>query len=133
MRGLKRTLVVVAALLLLAVAPVLVLLARDGVADWSRFDAQQFRSAAGRGDLDELERHAHAAVDQRALEGLTRERVRRLLGTPNRVAHRSRAYVWDLGMINDFSGPGDQGALRVRFDRAWRVTAAEVGFEPAPK
>jgi hypothetical protein len=43
------------------------------------------------------------------------------------VTRRTGQWVWQLGTINDFIGPGDGGALYVKFDRSRsRVIAAKV-------
>ena len=40
---------------------------------------------------------------------------------------RALVYVWQLGMINDSMGPGDQGRFTVEFDSSWsRVVDARV-------
>lgn len=122
----KRAAAIFATLLLFAVGAAIVQLTRDGWADARRFDPAQFRAAADRGDVEKLEDEAYAAARQRTLLGLSRERVRASLGLPNRVGHRSRTYIWDLGMINDAIGPGDQGAFRVRFDRTWHVVGPSL-------
>jgi hypothetical protein len=115
----KRVSAITATLLLIAVMPAIVVVTRHGWSEAQRFHPEQFKAAATRGDLDEAEDEAYAAVDQHALRGLSRERVRMLLGKRDRIAGRSHTYVWDLGMINDAMGPGDQGAFRVRFDSTW--------------
>jgi hypothetical protein len=122
----KRTAAVIATFVLLAVGVAIVQSVRDGWADARRFDPAQFRAAAGRDDLEVLESAAYAAVREQALLGLPRGQVRMSLGEPDRVGRRSRTYIWDLGMINDTLGPGDEGAFRVRFDRTWHVIGVEV-------
>jgi hypothetical protein len=43
------------------------------------------------------------------------------------VSRRPNTYLWDVGMINDFMGPGDAGYLALEFDDRWRrVVAVEV-------
>lgn len=122
----KRASAITATLLLIAVMPVIVVVARHGWSEAQRFHPERFKAAAIRGDFDEVEDEAYAAVDQHALRGLSRKRVRMLLGKPDRIAGRSHTYIWDLGMINDFMGPGDQGAFRVRFDSTWEHVVSVV-------
>ncbi len=46
---------------------------------------------------------------------------------PSRIGRRRHVFVWQLGMIDDFIGPGDDGSLFVEFDRDWRrVRSAQV-------
>jgi hypothetical protein len=91
------------------------------------FSATKFRAAAAAGNDEELERQAHRAVEQDALIGLTAAEVRAALGKPSRIRRRRHQWSWELGMINDFIGPGDAGALYVRFDPSLsRVIAAKV-------
>ena len=108
-----------ATLLLIGVLVTIVLVAHDDWTEARRFHPERFRAATTEGDLDKAQDEAYAAVDQHALRGLSRERVRMLLGRPDRIAGRSHTYIWDLGMINDVLGPGDEGAFRVRFDATW--------------
>ena len=45
----------------------------------------------------------------------------------SRAVEQDAQWFWQLGMINDFIGRGDGGALYVRFDRSRsRVVAAKV-------
>jgi hypothetical protein len=91
------------------------------------FDASRFRAANASGDFETMESQARKAVNDRALIGLSPRQVRRELGEPSRTGRRRQLYVWHLGMINDFLGPGDDGALYVEFDRSWRrVVSAQV-------
>lgn len=91
------------------------------------FDAERFKSASARGDLETLESEAHSAAEQHALRGLSPEQVRALLGGGSHIEESSRTWVWELGMINDYIGPGDDGAFRVQFDPSWkRVINARV-------
>jgi hypothetical protein len=113
-------------LLLLGLAVVATFLVRTGAAERD-FSASRFRDAAVKQDLDALETEARRAVRARALIGLSTAQVRQELGAPPRVGRRRHLYIWDLGMINDFVGPGDGGALYVEFDRSWRhVQSAKV-------
>ena len=118
-----------------AAAVSLLLLLATGVATivvWSSvpepaFSAEDFRSAAAAGDYEGMERQAYRAVEQEALIGLTTAEVRATLGEPSRTGRRSGQWIWELGMINDFMGPGDGGALYLKFDRSRsRVIAAKV-------
>ena len=96
----------------------------------SEFDAAVFRDAAARGDADELTRQAYAAERQQALVGLSRDRVHTLLGRrPDKVLRNVRLEDWEVGLVNDTMGPGDQGYLTVEYDRSWRrVVRVEVTF-----
>lgn len=122
----KRTAAIIATLMLFVVGAAIVHLVREGWEDAWRFDPVQFKAAAERGDLEALEAEAYAAARQQPIVGLSRDRVKTLLGSPDRVGGRSRSYIWDLGMIHDTLGPGDQGAFRVRFDHTWHVVGVEV-------
>jgi hypothetical protein len=106
----------------------LVLFAATEVVRGPDFSADRFRAAAAQGDDDRLEVEARRAVDDRALIGFTADEVRRALGDPHEIARRGRVWVWQVGWINDFLGPGDGGAFVVRFDASRsRVTSAAVG------
>ena len=87
------------------------------------FSATEFRSASAAGDYEEMERQAYRAVEQDALVGLMAAEARAALGEPSRIGRRQ--WIWHVGMINDFMGPGDDGALYVKFDGS-RVVAAKV-------
>jgi hypothetical protein len=106
---------------------------RDRNGEWSiehgdrGFDASSFRAANAGGDLDTMETEARKAVDDQALMGMSAAELRRELGEPSRIGRRRQLYIWDLGMINDFIGPGDDGALYAEFDPSWRrVVSARV-------
>ena len=75
---------------------------------------------------------ARNAVEADALIDLSAAQVKRTLGPPSRISRRRHLYIWDLGMINEYIGPGDEGALYVQFDRSWRhARSAQVatGFD----
>lgn len=86
-------------------------------ADW---DPAAYRAAAERGDWDEVDRQARAAVREQALVGLSRERVHALLGKPDTVWRDRRTDEWSGGWRNDTFGLGDQNGLHVEYDRGWR-------------
>jgi hypothetical protein len=90
------------------------------------FEASEFREAARNGDFETLEAQAYRAVESKALIGWSKARVRREMGPPGRTGPRRRLWIWDVGMINDFLGPGDGGALYVQFDERGRVRRAQV-------
>ena len=92
------------------------------------FGAAAFRDAAVRGDFDELTRQAYAAEREQALLGFPRARVHALLGRkPDEVWRETHTDAWDVGLVNDAMGPGDQGFLAVEYDRFWgRVVRVEV-------
>ena len=46
------------------------------------------------------------------------------MGTPHRVV--AGRHVWELGMVDDYLGPGDAGVFVVAVDPAGRVRSAEV-------
>jgi hypothetical protein len=123
----KRGRIAAAATLALVVA---VLTGTAGVRAYSNaaeFHPQRFKAAAARGDLETMEDEAYAAADRQALVGLSEGRVRELLGNPSRVTRGRHEYEWDLGMVNDTMGPGDDGWFVVQFDSSWgRVIAARV-------
>jgi outer membrane PBP1 activator LpoA protein len=98
--------------------------------DNTRFDAAVFRDAAARDDEDQLTRQAYAAERQQALVGLSRARVHALLGRkPDEVWREVHSEAWDVGLVNDAMGPGDQGYLAVEYDRSWRrVVRVEVAY-----
>jgi hypothetical protein len=124
----RRAAATAALLLLLGVAAVGAFLVASDAAERD-FSAERFRDAAAKQDLDTLEAEARKAVRARALIGMSTAQVRRQLGPPSRVGRRRQLYIWDLGMINDFAGPGDAGALYVKFDRPWRhVRSAQVAY-----
>jgi hypothetical protein len=124
--GLRRGAATAGLLLLLGLAVIGAFLVRTSAAERD-FSAARFREAASRDDLEGLEAEARRAVRAKALIGMSTARVRQQLGPPPRVGHRRHLYIWDLGMIDDFAGPGDAGALYVQFDRSWRrVLSAEV-------
>ncbi len=113
----RRLLAATAVLLVLGVGA---LLAPSAVvASWD-FDAAAFREARAEQDDDTLERQAHLAVEDRALIGRSRGELRGRLGAPDRIGRRRHLWVYDVGFINDFIGPGDAGYLYVRFDASWR-------------
>jgi membrane-associated protease RseP (regulator of RpoE activity) len=96
------------------------------------FSAREFRAAAAAGDLETMVAQARNAVEADALIDLSAAQVKRTLGPPSRISRRRHLYIWDLGMINDYIGPGDEGALYVQFDRSWRhARTAQVatGFD----
>jgi hypothetical protein len=115
-----RLLALVATLGLIGVGVVIVTVVRDLRGEAAKFDAQRFKDAAERDDVDAMEDEAYDAHEQRALVGLSRAQVRQRLGKPQRIGGRRHVYVWDLGLINDFMGPGDQGRFTVQFDTSWR-------------
>lgn len=89
------------------------------------FDPVAFRQAVVAQDLDEVETQAYRAVHQDALEGRTKDEIRWHLGSPD-SADRS-GWRWNLGIVNDELGPGDQGWLTLTFDpRTERVSRASV-------
>jgi hypothetical protein len=115
----------VAALLLLVVGTIAMATIRS--LPQLPFSAAAFRSAPDPFESEQRERQAHRAVEQNALIGLSTAELRSALGEPDRIARRSNVWIWDLGMINDFIGPGDGGALYVTFDASWsRVVSAKV-------
>jgi hypothetical protein len=111
-----------------------VVLAAFGLAgcreDDTKFDAAVFRDAAAREDEDQLNRQAYAAERQQALVGLSRDRVHALLGRkPDEVWRETHSDAWDVGLVNDAMGPGDQGYLAVEYDPMWRrVIRVEVVY-----
>jgi hypothetical protein len=91
------------------------------------FSAERFRAALRAEDYEAMETEARRAVRSGDLIGMSPARLERELGPPTRVGRRRHLYVWYLGMINDFIGPGDDGSLYVQFDAGWRrVRSAKV-------
>lgn len=89
------------------------------------FDAAAFRHAVATEDYDRVEIEAYRAADQGVLVGKSKDEIRALLGSPRRAVRTE--WEWHVGMLGDFFGPGDEGALYVRFDpRTERVESAEV-------
>jgi hypothetical protein len=111
-------------------AVILAAFALGGCTDNTKFGTAAFRDAATRGDDDELNRQAYAAEREQALVGLPRARVYALLGRkPDEVWREVHTDAWAVGEVDDSMGPGDQGYLAVRYDRAWRrVVRVEVAF-----
>jgi hypothetical protein len=90
------------------------------------FDGARFRAAAASGDVDEVERQAHRAVEQDVVVGLSRSEARQLVGEPERISGTGHVWSWDAGMINDVLGPGDGGRFYVIFDQSGRVESAKI-------
>ena len=82
------------------------------------FDPAAFRAAHGEsaGNLDD---EAYKAAASGELIGMTPAAVERALGRPDRVGRTHHLYVWHVGEIDDFIGPGDAGNLYVQFDPAF--------------
>lgn len=86
-----------------------------------------YREAVARADDDEMGRQLRAAVRDRALVGLTRRRVRALLGKPLRVRRADHVDEFDAGWVNDTFALGDQNILEVKYDpETRRVVRAEL-------
>lgn len=90
------------------------------------FSASDWRRARQSRDFDAMEIQARRAVSDGDLLDLTGPELRQLLGDPDRVARRAGTWSWEMGFVNDYVGPGDQGALRVTFEGD-RVTEADIG------
>ena len=129
MRGhtlVRRLVAAAATVALFGAAVAVVAVVRHGLAEARAFHPERFKAAARRDDTDMLEDEAYAAVERRALLGLSEARVRALLGAPGQVQRRRHRYAWDIGMIHDTLGPGDQGTFYVVFDPAWKRVVATL-------
>jgi hypothetical protein len=91
-----------------------------GAYDWANgpeFSPAKWREARA-SYSEQLDDLARDAVESDALIGKSRPELRRILGRPDRVLlSRPPVWVWHAGVVNDYYGPGDDGTLRIRFDR----------------
>jgi hypothetical protein len=93
----------------------------------ARWSPTAYQEAVTRDDDDEMGRQLRAAVRERALIGLTRQRVRAQLGKPLHVRHAERIDEFNAGWINNTFALGDQNLLEVEYDPATRrVVRAEL-------
>ncbi|MDA0184532.1 hypothetical protein OJ997_29790 [Solirubrobacter phytolaccae] len=81
---------------------------------------ERFQYAVARQDLETMEDEAHSARLTGVLDDLSPDQVRALTGQPERAEESSRTWLWHLGMVNDYIGPGDAGDFRVQFDPSWQ-------------
>ncbi|MBJ7331246.1 MAG: hypothetical protein JHC95_15240 [Solirubrobacteraceae bacterium] len=89
------------------------------------FDSAAFRRAVIAEDHDEVETQARRAVQEDVLVGRTKDEIRALLGSPHTAVRTE--WRWDVGVVNDVMGPGDQAWLILTFDpRTERVSGADV-------
>jgi hypothetical protein len=86
----------------------------------AKWSAAAYREAVARDDDGEMGRQLRAAVRERALIGLTRQRVRAQLGKPLRVRRAARIDEFNAGWIDNTFGLGDQNLLEVEYDGATR-------------
>jgi hypothetical protein len=93
----------------------------------AKWSPAAYREAVARDNDDEIGRQLRAAVRERALIALTRNRVRALLGKPLYVRRAERIDEFNAGWINNTFALGDQNVLEVEYDPATRrVVRAEL-------
>jgi hypothetical protein len=93
----------------------------------AKWSAVAYREAVARDDDEEMGRQLRAAVRERALIGLTRQRVRAQLGKPLRVRRAAGVDEFSAGWIGNTFALGDQNLLEVEYDPATRrVIRAEL-------
>jgi hypothetical protein len=98
--------------------------------DWANgpeFSPAKWRDARA-SDSEELDLLATDAVESEALIARSRRELRLMLGRPDRVDKARNAWVWDIGLANDYYGPGDDATLVIRFSRSTgRSNSATIG------
>src|SRR5262245_10212290 len=116
----------VAGLLLLAgvAAAIIYLISSSG----TTFDPDKFRAAAAKDDTSVMQTQAQAAIDQKALLGLSTKQLRATLGDPTKTYRKPPRMVWQVAGVDESGSPGTK--LVVELNSKERAIDARLDAPP---